>query len=777
MDAGRTGQSVSGADCDGTTVHDIEHHPSGGGDGLAADPAAGGSDHPDRDVEPSASESGHRRHEDGRFEAVAFMVAHYVLLAVMVLALLVLALVLARTLDLPIGPMLVLPVLGLVVAWLSRPQRVRRGRLGINVSKGDQPQLHRFVSDVAIERGARPPGRLLITDGMEVMVLPGRGPLGWGARPVVAIGLPLLGLLSDDELRSLLVRQYSFLSVGDSALDRKVTRYRVARALRARRDRFEFDRPGDGFSRMYLRRSVELARNQEWTADRQTIEAGLGSQLASSVLKIEAARPILDELVARVIVPCWQRGYSVPLTAAVERNVVSLTEADWARLAVKDLWSSAPPDPADPRPTVKERVRNVTARGLSALPDWSVTPAAELLVDSPALSSAVGSWRLRRKLVVGDADAFARAALIESWTVDVAAWPSLYPAFDEHQPRVAADWSILGALVLGDRAVGVPVQLLPEVALYRLTVELCHDASSRGWAIVDPYAVDVAFEVEGGGVFMPSQLARSVLDGGLAGETASDELVDWVAWFRRRSRTRTMAPRPAAWPSDSISRGEKPAERWDGDEEIDEHRDSLGHDRPSWNHSTITIAVGRATETTAATFGTDGVQMGRRFERYDQLRGMALEPIEAGDQIVGLSITLFRSRARRRVVELWAAGGGFDRLPDVLDVAGQGMALALVRRMEAGQKVVIGDVLTLTSDGAQAATGSANWMPWSLLAATTVGDDIVIGFKDRWDPSRIEPVVAISLLVENAWLLERLVPIACEAFASARSAPSGHESR
>ncbi len=166
--------------------------------------------------------------------------------------------------------------------------------LGPVLAFTDAPLLFSAVTEVARRLGVKPPGQVRLT------YLPCCGVVAWGRSQALILGLPLLRVLTQSELRAVLAHELAHLAKGDATRSARSTRF--IEGLRQALDRAEGREHGPLglWARVCCRVSTRLigpvARGQEARADRSAAAIAGGSAAASALVKVALVQPIFREV-------------------------------------------------------------------------------------------------------------------------------------------------------------------------------------------------------------------------------------------------------------------------------------------------------------------------------------------------------------------------------------------------------------------------------------------------------------------------------------------------
>ena len=324
--------------------------------------------------------------------AVAMLVGYFVLAAAIVAGLGLLAFeAVTRPGAAAIGAKLGL-VAGVVAVAVLRAAFLveRRGDDapdGVLVSRQDEPELWALIDEVSAELGVRPPDDLRLVDDANAFVHQDTRLLGLvGGRRHMGIGLPLLHVLTVDQLRGVVGHELGHYAGGDTRVSALVHRAgtTVARTSQHLGPQTRLGRLFSAYARLYARVSLRVRRRQELRADAGSVRVVGREAHVRALVEVRTAAAAWSFFMSRYVVPLWQAGAAPQDLYAGYRRLL----ADPSRQAQLDevragATEAEPDDPYDSHPTLAARVEHVRQ-----LPDRGAPGddrlARALLRDAPA---------------------------------------------------------------------------------------------------------------------------------------------------------------------------------------------------------------------------------------------------------------------------------------------------------------------------------------------------------------------------------------------------------
>jgi len=178
--------------------------------------------------------------------------------------------------------------------WFSAETSDPDSDLGPVLARVDAPLLFSSIDTVARRLGVRPPGQVRLT------YLPCCGVVAWGRSQALIIGLPLLRVLTQVELRAVLAHELAHLARGDATRAARSARFVEGLKLAIEQSGARARGPLGAWARFCLREASWLiepvARGQEARADRMAAIIAGGGAAASALVKVAVVQPLFREV-------------------------------------------------------------------------------------------------------------------------------------------------------------------------------------------------------------------------------------------------------------------------------------------------------------------------------------------------------------------------------------------------------------------------------------------------------------------------------------------------
>jgi heat shock protein HtpX len=280
-----------------------------------------------------------------------------------------------------------------------RPEFVAPSR---QLKREEAPALFAMVEELALQAHTEAPRELYLDWLPNLAVTEVGGALR--SRRVLIVGVPLLPMLSIDELRAGIAHELGHFVGGDTRLMTfsLQTHALFASVINAvERNPFSIGAHHyaiegglafaqalghglvNGYSRLYLRLTRPLSRRQELAADALSAKLVSAATAGRALEKVAIAAPLYFNYLQEEVGFAMKRGVMpTDLTPGFERMRERFLSADAGRRFVEAVRTS-PTDPYDTHPALAERLQALEPRGEVAA-NRDDRPAATLLADARA---------------------------------------------------------------------------------------------------------------------------------------------------------------------------------------------------------------------------------------------------------------------------------------------------------------------------------------------------------------------------------------------------------
>ena len=271
------------------------------------------------------------------------------------------------------------------------PRRERFDPPGPELTRETQPELMAVVEDVARAVGHPMPDATYL----EADANAGVTEVGRPRRRILVLGLPLLELLSVDQLRAVLAHEFGHYVGGDTRVGTWVyrTRETVLRTVRALSD----DNPADdgiyrrlvrapfvGYAMLFLRITAAVSRRQEYAADAVAVRTAGRDAHVGALRRVAAGGPAFEGFWRTELVPALEAGVRPPIGEGFRLFLsAGLVDAQVDQILEESLEDDRH-DPYDSHPTLRQRLDALGASPEEDPPAGG-PPASTLLRDHAEL--------------------------------------------------------------------------------------------------------------------------------------------------------------------------------------------------------------------------------------------------------------------------------------------------------------------------------------------------------------------------------------------------------
>ena len=349
-----------------------------------------------------------------------------------------------------------------VVLWSVVPRPDRFEAPGPELRPADHPQLFALIESVRTALDQAPPKQVYLIADVNAWVAQRGGLMGFGSRRVLALGLPLLQVLTVDELRAVMAHEFGHYHGGDTMLGAWIqkTRMGILRTLANLGGRL-IRLPFTAYARLFCRITNAVSRHQEYAADAIAARTAGAAALIEGLKKIHRASVAFGVYWRTEYAPALGRRVRPPLAAGLAQFLAHSDISARLDDALQQELATANSDPYDTHPPLADRC-DALARLDSPVGSRDPRPAIALLS---------GVDNLERELLSIAVNPELEAATAVSWReIPECAW------VPEWRDTVSAQKSALARFTVGDvvalltapapvaRLVQFPSNVLPDTA-------------------------------------------------------------------------------------------------------------------------------------------------------------------------------------------------------------------------------------------------------------------------------------------------------------------------
>jgi len=249
---------------------------------------------------------------------------------------------------------------GCMILWSVMPRWDRFIAPGPRLTEKDQPELFRQLQSVAQSTEQTMPAEVYALPEMNAWVANRGGIMGIGSRRIMGIGIPLMQVLSSQQLRGVLAHEFGHYHGGDTKLGPwlYVTRSAIVRTVMnlASSGSSILYLPFEWYLKLFLRLTQKVSRQQEFTADALAAKI-VGPQAIGEALKVVHSKALaFDGYWQNEYSPALERGYRPPMAQGFREysNAPLIKEA--VEETLKQAMEESKSDIYDSHPALKERL-------------------------------------------------------------------------------------------------------------------------------------------------------------------------------------------------------------------------------------------------------------------------------------------------------------------------------------------------------------------------------------------------------------------------------------
>lgn len=280
--------------------------------------------------------------------------------------------------------------LGGSILYAIVPRRLKFEAPGIKATREEQPELLDLVAAEAEAAGEPMPDDVYLTLEANAAVTQASR-----TRRVLIVGVPLLHILSERQLRGVIAHEFGHYSGGDTKLGPWIyrTRETIVRTVVQLSDEDGDESwsqravrlPFIWYAKAFLRITAKISRAQEFAADRRAVASAGRAAYATALERVHAYGPAFDSFWGSEIAPLLDRGHRPAISEGFSRFIEHDSVAEAADHHL-DRLREEETDPYDSHPSLPERLA-----AIQDLPagDGDDSPCSiELLRDPAAVERA-----------------------------------------------------------------------------------------------------------------------------------------------------------------------------------------------------------------------------------------------------------------------------------------------------------------------------------------------------------------------------------------------------
>jgi len=273
-------------------------------------------------------------------------------------------------------------IVAIVIIWSIFPRIEKFVQSGPLLTPDQQPRLFNEMSSIAKSTHQEMPNEVYIIPVLNAAVSQmGRTSL-YKNRRIMAIGLPLLKVLTVSQFRAILAHEFGHYCGNDIKLGPWVfkTRATIISTLWRIRGYSILQLPFRVYAMMFLSITQPVSRQQELTADAVASRITDPQTMASALQKIHGAIPAWEAYWTNEVIPVFRAGYMPPIADGFERFMQSKTITCKVNQIIEEQTNQSQTNPYDSHPSLHDRIAAIGAQPvITELPD---EPSAIFLINN-----------------------------------------------------------------------------------------------------------------------------------------------------------------------------------------------------------------------------------------------------------------------------------------------------------------------------------------------------------------------------------------------------------
>lgn len=282
--------------------------------------------------------------------------------------------------------------------WSLVPRREKFEAPGLLIAPSEHPALFSEIEDIAASLDEPVPREVYLIGQVNAFVADRGGVLGFGSRRILAIGLPLLPLLSVSEFRGVLAHEFAHYYSGDTRMGPWVYRTQSAmiRSFQNIGSLREVGRIGIlqvmlhvvtlvlKWNFLFFLRVINfVSRRKEFRADELACLIAGKEPMVQGMRKIHGAAMAWQAYWNTEAVPILQNGYIAPLGDGLVRFLAAPKIAEQVTSGMEKQLAEGKTNPYDTHPLLRDRIAALEKmRG--GFQEQHEEPASSLLRDPEA---------------------------------------------------------------------------------------------------------------------------------------------------------------------------------------------------------------------------------------------------------------------------------------------------------------------------------------------------------------------------------------------------------
>jgi heat shock protein HtpX len=278
------------------------------------------------------------------------------------------------------------------------PQRDKFAPPGPRLLPSQHPRLFAMLQDVARQTNQEMPIEVYLIPEVNAWVAQRGGFMGLGSRRVMAIGLPLMEALSENELRAVIAHEFGHYVSGDTKLGPWVFRTRAAigRTLEGLAEHASWlYKPFEWYGLGFLRITQAVSRQQEFVADAIAARVAGAPAAASALRRIERAALAFGPYMNTELGPVIGSGHLPPVAAGFRQFLNAPSVVPELEKHLDEELKDGKSDPYDSHPSLRDRLA-----ALEKLPGAKNSSSMQPTAETSSLGLLDNIAELEKRLIL-----------------------------------------------------------------------------------------------------------------------------------------------------------------------------------------------------------------------------------------------------------------------------------------------------------------------------------------------------------------------------------------
>lgn len=247
-----------------------------------------------------------------------------------------------------------------IILWSILPRRDKFIEPGPLLLREKHPGLFSKINDIAKISQQSIPKEVYLIPEANAWVSRRGGFMGFGSRRVMAIGFPLLRILTTNQLLAVLAHEFGHYHGGDVKLGPWIYKTRTAldrTIMGLQKHSSILQMPFVWYGRTFLRVTSTVSRRQEFAADKLASEIFGKRNMIEALKSLEKGAFIFNSFWANEIAPVLSKGFYPPLLEGFRMYLESEEVKEFMESNFEEDLDSSETEPYDSHPSLKERVK------------------------------------------------------------------------------------------------------------------------------------------------------------------------------------------------------------------------------------------------------------------------------------------------------------------------------------------------------------------------------------------------------------------------------------